>query len=327
MRTSHVAIFKEAKMPLFLSEKDVQHLVDMSDAVGALDAVFGQWGREGTENLPRQRLNLPVRSLNLMAASAPALGVCGHKAYFGGCHYVSLFSLETPRLLAVIEAGALGAIRTGAASGVATNYLARTDAETVGIIGTGRQARTQLLAISSVRKLSNVQVFGRDANRRNAFAAEMADALPCVVEAAETAEACVRNADIVIAATKASEPVVFGDWLAPGCHVNAIGANGYARRELDDEAVLRASIVATDQRDQAQVEARELIDLANAGKLEWENVVELGDLVQGRIPGRVTDDDITLFKSLGIALEDIAFAKVIYDRAIEAGAGTPVAMN
>ena len=311
-------------MALYLNEKDVTRLVTVADAVGALEEVFGQWGRDGTENLPRQRLSLPVRSLNLMAASAPALGVCGHKAYFGGCAYVSLFSLEKPRLLALIEASTLGAVRTGAASGVATKYLARSDADTVGIIGTGRQARTQLLAMAAVRSLKTVRVFGRDAERRQAFAAAMSEALSCAVKAADSAEACVREAHMVIAATKSSEPVVFGDWLAPGTHVNAIGANGYARRELDDNTVLRASLVATDQRDQARTEARELIDLAEAGKLNWDEIVELGALVQGSAAGRAGESDITVFKSLGIALEDIAFAKVIYDRAVETGAGNDI---
>lgn len=311
-------------MALFLSEEDVGQLVTMDDAVGALEAVFDQWGKDGTENLPRQRLPLPVRSLNLMAASAPGLGVCGHKAYFGGCHYVSLFSLEEPRLLALIQAGRLGAVRTGAASGVATKYLARKDARTLGIIGTGRQARTQTLAVAAVRDIEEVTVFGRDKDRRDSFVSEMSEGLNCDVQVAKNAEDCIRDSDIVVAATKSSDPVIFGDWLTPGTHVNAIGANGYARRELDDAAVLRASVVATDQRDQARTEARELIDLADSGKLDWDTVVELGSLVQGEAPGRTADADITVFKSLGIALEDIAFAKVIYDRAVAAGAGSTI---
>lgn len=311
-------------MALFLSEEDVGRLVTMDDALNALESVFGHWGKNGTSNLPRQRLPLPVRSLNLMAASAPDLGVCGHKAYFGGCHYVSLFSLEQPRLLALIQAGRLGAIRTGAASGVATKYLARKDAKSLGIIGTGRQARTQILAITAVRDIREVKVFGRNKERRDSFISEAAEALNCVIRPAESAESCIRDSEIVVAATKSSDPVIFGDWLAPGTHVNAIGANGYARREMDDETLLRASIVATDQRDQARVEARELIDLAEAGKLDWNNVIELGALVQSENPGRGDDSDITVFKSLGIALEDVAFAKTIYDRAVAAGAGTAI---
>jgi ornithine cyclodeaminase/alanine dehydrogenase-like protein (mu-crystallin family) len=309
-------------MPLYIKEDDVDDLVDVSDAIAALEEGFRHWRRDGTENLPRQRLPLPVRALNLMAASSPTLGICGHKAYFGGCHHVTLYSIEEKRLLAVIEAGRLGAIRTGAASGVATRLLARQDASVVGIVGTGRQARTQLSAMAAVRPLRSVRVFGRDAGRRQAFAADMMAALSCEVEPCESAEACVRDAPIVVAATNASEPVVMGDWLAPGAHVNAIGANGYARRELDDAAVLHAALVVTDDRDQAQTEARELIDLTRDGKLDWGDVVELGDLVQGNHPGRRTDSEITLFKSLGIALEDIAFGKVIYDRALAAGRGT-----
>ena len=311
-------------MPLYIKEGDVDSLVDVKDAIAALEDGFRHWRRDGTENLPRQRLPLPqpARALNLMAASAPTLGICGHKAYFGGCHHVTLYSIEQKRLLAVIEAGRLGAIRTGAASGVATRYLAREGASVVGIVGTGRQARTQLLAMAAVRPVASVRVFGRDAERRQAFATEMAAALSCDVEPCDTAEACVREAHIVVAATNSAEPVVHGDWLSPGAHVNAIGANGYARRELDDAAVLHAALVATDDRDQARTEARELIDLTRDGKLDWEDVVELGDLVQHNHPGRAGDDDITLFKSLGIALEDIAFGKLIYDRAMAAGAGS-----
>ena len=309
-------------MPLYVKDGDVDSLVDINDAITALEEGFRHWRRDGTENLPRQRLPLPVRALNLMAASLPALGICGHKAYFGGCHHVTLYSIEEKRLLAVIEAGRLGAIRTGAASGVATRSLAREESSVVGVIGTGRQARTQLLAMAAVRPVRTVRVFGRDAERRQSFATEMAVALSCDVEPCDTAEACVRDAHIVVAATNSSEPVVQGDWLAPGSHVNAIGANGYARRELDDAAVLHAALVATDDRGQAQTEARELIDLTRDGKLNWDDVVELGDLVQRNHPGRGGDNDITLFKSLGIALEDIAFGKVIYDRAVAAGRGT-----
>ena len=310
-------------MPLYIKDSDVDDLVDIKDAIAALEDGFRHWRRDGTENLPRQRLPLPMpaRSLNLMAASSPALGICGHKAYFGGCHHVTLYSIEEKRLLAVIEAGRLGAIRTGAASGVATRYLARKDASVVGIIGTGRQARTQLLAMAAVRSVRSVRVFGRDPGRRKIFADEMEAALSCDVKACETAEECVRESHIVVAATNSSAPVVLGDWLAPGSHVNAIGANGYARRELDDAAVLHAALVATDDRDQARTEARELIDLTRDGKLDWDNVVELGDLVQHNHPGRGSDNDITLFKSLGIALEDIAFGKMIYDRALTAGRG------
>lgn len=308
-------------MSLYLSEADVRSLVTVPDAVDALEEAFRHWRLGGTENLPRQRLPLPTGSLNLMAASYPAADVCGHKAYFSGCHFVSLYSISEHRLLALIEAATLGAMRTGAASGVATRYLARPDATRCGIIGTGRQARTQLQAVASVRTIREVSVFGRDAGRRAAFVEEMEATLECPVKAADTMEDCVREADIVIAATKAAEPVILGEWLADGAHVNAIGANAYGRRELDAAAVMRASVVAVDDRDQARVEARELIDLVDGGDLSWDDVVELGALVQA---GPVARDAaaVTLFKSLGVALEDIAFARLIHERAVERNIGT-----
>ena len=308
-------------MTLYLSEKDVVDLVSVDDAIAALQTAFADWGMAGTDNAPRQRIKLPQRAMNLMGASWGSGDVCGHKSYFSGCFYVSLYSIEQKRLLALIEANKLGAMRTGAASGVATDILARKDAATLGIIGTGRQSRTQVLAIAAVRDLTSVRVFGRDEAKRADFAASIAAELDCEVIASKSAEDCIRGADIAVTMTSSADPVLFGEWLSPGMHVNATGANGYGRRELDDDAVLRASLVSTDQRDQAKIEAREFIDLTAAGRLAWDDVAELGALVRGDTVGRTGDDQVTFFKSLGIALEDIAFAKVAYERALERGVG------
>jgi ornithine cyclodeaminase/alanine dehydrogenase-like protein (mu-crystallin family) len=308
-------------MALYLSESDVVGLASVEDALLALETVFAEWGTDGVDNAPRQRIKLPQRAMNLMGASWGTGDVCGHKSYFSGCFYVSLYSISQKRQLALIEANKLGAMRTGAASGLATKVLARADAKTLGIIGTGRQSRTQVLAIAAVRNLETVRVFGRDEARRTAFAAELAKELECEVIAATSAEACIRGADIAVTMTNSTEPVLFGEWLSPGTHVNATGANGYARRELDDDAVMRAALVSTDQREQAKTEARELIDLTEAGKLAWDEIAELGALVRGDADGRRAEDQITLFKSLGLALEDIAFAKLIYERALATGKG------
>lgn len=308
-------------MPLYLTEDDVGRLVGVGDAIAALERCFPYWDRDGARNLPRQRLPLPQRAVNIMAASVPQLGVFGTKVYFRGCFHVTLYDIEGRRMLALIEAGLLGALRTGAASGVATRLLARADAATLALIGTGRQARTQLLAVAAVRDLTEVRVFGRDAGRRAAFARDMAAETGIKIAPSDSAEDCVRGADIVVAATNASEPVVLGDWLAAGAHVNAIGANAYARRELDEDAVRRAALVAVDDRDQAKIEARELIDLAGSGALDWADVAELGPLLRGDVAGRGSADDITLYKSLGVAFEDVVFAKEIFDRARAEGAG------
>jgi alanine dehydrogenase len=312
---------KAGKMALYITNAEVRELVGIDDALNALEGAFAHWGAEGTANVPRQRMPLPVRSMNLMAASLPAESVFGHKAYFRGCQLFTLFSIEEQRLLAVIEAGVLGGLRTGAATGIAARRLARKDSKTVGLIGAGRQGRTQLMAVCATHPVEMVRVFSRTAETRDAFAAEMAKELGIEVTAAPDAESCVRGADIAIAMTTASEPVILGDWVTPGMFVAGTGANAYARRELDEATVLKADIVATDQRDQAKIEARELMDLTAAGKLAWDDVVELGDIVTDRAPGRTGDDQITVFKSLGLALEDVAFGKVIYERAVAAGIG------
>jgi ornithine cyclodeaminase/alanine dehydrogenase-like protein (mu-crystallin family) len=177
------------------------------------------------------------------------------------------------------------------------------------------------MAVCATHKIREARVFSRTPATRDAFAAEMTETLGIPVVASPDAESCIRGADIAIAMTNSAEPVILGDWLAPGVFVAAAGANAYARRELDDAAVLRADRLVTDQRSQARMEARELIDLADAGGIVWEDVVELGDIVAGRTPGRRSDNEILVFKSLGIALEDVAFGKVIYERALAAGAG------
>jgi ornithine cyclodeaminase/alanine dehydrogenase-like protein (mu-crystallin family) len=164
-------------------------------------------------------------------------------------------------------------------------------------------------------------VFSRTKEKREKFAADMAAELGLEVIPVADAKSCIAGADIAIAMTSSVEPVILGDWLAPGAFVAATGANALARRELDDAAVLRASRVVTDQRDQARLEARELVDLVAAGALAWDDVVELGDIVAGRAPGRTSDDEIIAYKSLGIALEDVAFGKAIYDRAVARGVG------
>jgi len=308
-------------MALYITDAEVRRLVGMEDALAALEGAFAHWEADGTANVPRQRMKLPVRSMNMMAAALPAEDVFGHKAYFRGCQLFTLFSIGERRLLALIEAQTLGALRTGAATGIAARRLARADARTVGLVGAGRQGRTQLMAVCATHDIREVRVFSRTSETRDAFASGMADTLGIPVVASPDAESCIRGADIAIAMTNSAEPVILGDWLAPGAFVAATGANAYARRELDDAAVLRADRIVTDQRSQARMEARELIDLADAGGLVWEDVVELGDIVAGRAPGRQSDDQILVFKSLGIALEDVAFGKVIYERALAAGAG------
>jgi ornithine cyclodeaminase/alanine dehydrogenase-like protein (mu-crystallin family) len=314
--------------PLYLTEADVARLVTIKDAIDTNAEAFAAWRDPRTTNLPRRRAPLHPGALNLMGATYGAKGVLGHKAYFGGSGgsvtHFSLYSITEARLLAVIESDLLGQLRTGAASGIATRALARPDAKILGTIGTGHQARTQIAAVCAVRPIKEVRVFSRTPDQREAFAHQMEKELGLAVVASASAEACVTGADVVALITKSAVPVCRSEWLGSGVHVNAAGANAADRRELDEATVLRAKVLVTDHREQAEIEAAELIDLTAAGRLDWADVDELGDVVSGKAPGRTSPDDLTVFKSLGIALEDVAFGELIYRRAVAAGAGRPL---
>jgi ornithine cyclodeaminase/alanine dehydrogenase-like protein (mu-crystallin family) len=311
-------------MPLYVTEDEVRRLVDMSDSLTAVEAGFRRWGQGGTANLVRRRLPLPGAVYQTMAASLPD-DVFGAKAYYvlpaGRNFTVFLHSLSEGRLLAMIEADWMSQLRTGAATGVAARYMARGDAARIGIIGAGTQARAQLIALAAVRKIASVAVYSRDAARRAAFAEAMSADLGVAVAPVSSPAACIDGADMVVTITNAGEPLFDGSALAPGCFVAAAGANRLARREIDVETVRRAAVVAVDDPEQARLESGELTAAVDAGVLGWDAVVPFGDIVTGRRAGRGDDADITLYKSLGIAIEDVAFAKTVYERALAAGAG------
>jgi ornithine cyclodeaminase/alanine dehydrogenase len=314
--------------PLYLTEADVARLVTVEDAIAVLEEAFALWRDPGTTNLPRQRAGLAAGSLNLMGAACEKKGIFGLKAYFAGRsgarYHALLYAADGGGLLAVIEADRLGALRTGAASGLATRLMANPDARTLAVIGSGKQARTQAAAVCAVRKIDRIRVYSPTREHRVAFAFALADELGIDTEPADDGEACVDGADVVVTITKSAEPVCRAEWLKAGAHVNAAGANAAERRELDPEIVVRAALRVTDDRAQAQVEAGEFRDLVSAGRLSWSDVHELGDLLIGRVRGRSAASDLTVYKSLGIALEDIALAELIYRRALAAKVGRPL---
>ena len=313
-------------LALFLTEGDVNELLTMNVALEAVEQAFRAQSEGEATNSPRTRLRLPNGVFNLMSAAAPGMGVMGLKAY-GVARgsptrfHVQLSSTDTGELLALIEGSALGQLLTGAASGVATRYMARRDSSTVGIIGAGYQARTQLEAVCLVRDIKTAKVFSRTPERRETFASEMSSKLDLPVTAVDSAQACVESSDVVITITSSSNPVLMGEWLEPGTHINAAGANHWMRRELDDEAVRRADIVVTDDIDQARIECGDLIYPVERGVIRWEQVGNLSDVIAGRAPGRTGETDITLFESQGLALEDIAAGLRVYELARERGIG------
>ncbi len=307
-------------MTLFLTETDVQELLPMERALECVEASFKAQASERAINRSRQRIYLPKVSLHYMAAALIGRKWLGMKIYTAARDEIRfavlLFDGETGDLLAWMQADHLGRLRTGAASGVATKYMAREDASRVGMIGTGNQARTQLLAVSKVRALKGARVFGRNESRCREFCREMSDTLGIPVEPNPSLEETVRFGEIVITATSAREPVVKGEWLEPGTHVNAIGANMAERRELEGAAIGKASVIAVDALEQTRQEAGDLIQGFKELGRGWEGVRELHSIVNGSQRGRNTPEEVTLFKSTGIAIWDIAVAGYIYEQAL-----------
>lgn len=313
---------------LLLTEADVLELFPIERAIERVEASFLAQHRGEAINRSRERIILPQTSLHYMAAALPEENLMGMKIYTaarGALQFVVLlFDTTDGRLLAMLEADHLGRLRTGAASGVATKHMARKDAARVGVIGTGGQARTQLEAVAQVRKISEARAFARDIERRRNFCREMSERLRLTVEPAENAETAVREADIVITATTSSQAVVEGGWLRPGTHINAIGANMANRRELDDRAIARADVIAVDSLEQTKEESGDLIQGLRNAPSRWEEVCELHEIVGGSRRGRSSPAEITIFKSNGIAIWDVAAAGYIYRQALKQGRGRTI---
>ena len=261
-------------------------------------------------DVPRVRARAPAGTLHILQAAAPELKLIGYKAYYsnpgqGARYHVHLIDTDSGRLVAMIEASHLGMVRTGAASGVATRYMAREDAATVGMIGAGKQANGQLEAVCAVRKIRAVKVYSRNIERARGFCAALSGRLGVKMEAVASAADAVRGADIINVITKAAMPVLLGDWLEPGQHINAAGSNALTRRELDVAAIQRCARVVVDSRGTARNECGDLLPLIESGKLDWDALPELGEVITGRIIGRKSRDEITLYESHGMGIQDI----------------------
>ena len=312
-------------MPLYLTEQHVDSLVTMGDAMQAIEGCFRRQGEGRSTNEPRRRVRVPKGLLHVMFAADPEAGVVGLKSYtsFKGVvrFHVLLYSAETGELLAFIEGDRLGRLRTGAASGVATRYLAREDATIAAVFGTGHQARTQIEALAYARNLEEVRVYSRDPERRRAFAEELCARIGLWVLPAESPEAAVRGAHLVTTITPCGQPVFDGSLLEPGAHVNAAGSNSLLKREIDEMTVSRAALIAVDSLAAVPLEGGDLVGPLQKGLIYPEGLVELGQIVAGRRTGRTSPEEITLFKSHGMALEDIALGALVYERAVERGVG------
>jgi ornithine cyclodeaminase/alanine dehydrogenase-like protein (mu-crystallin family) len=306
-------------VPLYLTEQDVAELLTPADAVAAIEACFRRMAAGSVENRPRYRLGLEEGALAVMAAADLGLGYAGAKVYAGfrdGARFaVLLFRADSPELVAVLEADKLGQLRTGAASGVAAKHLAAGRARSLGVIGCGWQAESQVACMrAAVPGIGRVVAYCRSEDRLSAF---------CKEQGAEPGDSHQDPAacDIVVTATTSPDPVLRGEWLNPGALVCAVGANDGRRRELDNVVLERAAFVCCDSRDDARLESADLIEPVESGILDWLEVHELQEVVAEEVPGRQADDDIVVFKSNGLAAWDVAVAAAVVERARAAGAG------
>ncbi len=313
-------------MAIFLTENQVAELLDMATAIETVETIMKLHGEGNAFNHPRQRVRREGVILHWMAATVPEWGLTGFKVYAPKSVLFFLYGSDG-EILMVAEASKLGQIRTGAASAVATKFMARKNSCTVGIIGAGFQAETQIEAICQVSQIERVFVYSRTPERKEKFAQKMTEQLGIPVEAVASAEEAVRKADIVVTVTTSHTPVLFGSWLKLGTHINAVGSNSLVRRELDSEAVKRCHRIVVDDREQAKIECGDLLSAVERGDLAWDRLPELGEVICGKFKGRESDDEITLFESQGIALWDLAVGRFVYERAKAKGIGTNLPFN
>jgi ornithine cyclodeaminase/alanine dehydrogenase-like protein (mu-crystallin family) len=304
-------------LAIFLSNEDIERLITVRECVDVMEDLFKQEARGLVENVARRRMRLGRGGGTLMGGA-----VLGSHAY--GIRHSSvtvLYDTESGKLEAVLEPGTLAWIRTGAASGVAAKYMAKADASVVGMIGTGRQAQTQIEAVCAVRPIERVKVYSRNEENRERFAMDMGERLDVDVAPVDSTEECIGGSDIVVTITSAREPVFDGNLLEPGMCVIAAGSNSWMKREIDYTTIERAALIAVDNLEQAKIECGDLIWAAERGSFNWRQAVELHDVVGRKVAGRPSVDAITLFESQGIGIEDVAASAYVVQKAKAAGVG------
>lgn len=323
---------------LILNHSEVERLLPMSECINVMEEAFA--------GLARNEFHQPLRTIikppqvkgvmalmpTFRAGDVPLFGlkaICvfpgnaalGKDAHQGG---VLLFDGATGEPLAMVNASAITAIRTAAVSGLATRLLAREDAGDLAIIGAGVQARAHLAAIACVRQLKRIRVAARRRESAQKFVSEMQSQCSCPIEAVESGEAAVRGADIIVTATTSREPVVNREWISAGAHINAIGTFSFNAREIDTATMVDATLIV-DRRESALNEAGDYLLAAKEGAIDSSHIrAELDQIVTGAHPGRTSADEITIFKSLGLALEDLAAAAYVFRKARQGNVGTLV---
>lgn len=315
---------------LLLNEDEVERLLPMSEALEAVELAFRKIGLEEAVNITRSRAVTDHAQIHIMGATIKGMGAMGAKIYSTSRKnppqfYVPLFDGKTGLLLAIMKADHLGRIRTGAASGIATKVLSRPESCSLGILGSGKQAFTQVEGVARVRNLQRVTVWSPTQAHRETFAATLEQAFPSIkVTVATTARDAVVGHDIVSTITSAYDPFIEADWLEPGMHINACGSNFAGKAELTPEAVKKCDLIVVDNREQARLESGDLEKPIEDKLVCWTDIRDFGPLLVGRYPGRQNAGQITLFKSNGLAIQDVACAMRVYRHAIEQNVGMTI---
>lgn len=312
-------------MALFLTENDVKKLLTVDMAMEAVESAHRDLALGQAIDTPRARSRLPQTVLHILQGALPAQGVIGYKAYTsnrsGNRFLVHLFDAATGGLKAIVESDYLGMMRTGAASGVASKWLARPDATVAGVLGSGWQAEGHVRALCAALPLELVKVYARKTDKLRDFCARLSELTGVKVVPVAQAEDAVRESDVIGTVTTASQPLFDADWLSPGAHINAAGSNALIRQELSEAAIRRCDFITVDSVPTALAEAGDLLPLLEKGRLHARQLVELGDILTGRHPGRTTPTQITLFESQGMAIQDLALANRLLVCAERAGVG------
>jgi ornithine cyclodeaminase/alanine dehydrogenase-like protein (mu-crystallin family) len=310
---------------LYLTEADVAVLVDMPTTIQVIEEAFRRLGAGEVDNVPRARAKAPGIVLHTMSATAAYVGLVGWKCYTttasGAQFLVGLYEQQSGQLVALIEANRLGQLRTAATTAVAASWMAQADAHEVGIFGSGWQAEGQLEALAHVRTLKQAFVYSRSAERRAAFANKMSKALGIEVVAVDRPEEAAAELPLVVTATTSREPVFDGHWLSEPTLVCAVGSNWLQRAEIDSTVVRRSDLIVCDSVECCRAEAGDFADALQKGVFDWRRAVNLADVVTGKAVSRKSNGGVALFKSVGMAMEDVALGAKILEQALARGVG------
>ena len=313
-------------MALFLKDEDVAQCVTMDAMLEAIESMQRQYGDGQAHNMTRRKIIADSGMLSVMGGGLFHQGLLGVKTYTvvkGSYSFqVSLYDANTGELLLYTQANRLGQLRTGATTGVAVKHLANPEDATVGIIGTGGQAPTQLEALSKVRGIKKIKAYSRTQERREEFARRMTDTMGVEVSAATSNEDAVRDCDIVLCIAATMDPVVEGAWLKDGSTLIGAGPTTWRAREVDEAVITRAGKLIVDSTEQAAIEAGDLCSAVDKGIIQWSKVHELRHVVSGAVTGRDSKDQVVYAKIMGTGVADVAAAKLAYDSAKAAGLGT-----